>query len=122
MNAAEARALLFQNKLGYIDYEDSIPGIPQLDGLLGIIELPANEGLQISKQSTDANGDADQSLILAGQVVKSLVMRDTKDRVFTDTDVQGVAGFGLSVLLPINKKIEALSGLNTDAVDAAKKN
>lgn len=122
MNAAEARALLFQRKLSYEDYAGSLPGVPELDGLLGLIELPANESLQAEKLATDANGEQDQSIILAGQVVKALVMRDTKERVFPDTDIQGVAGFGLSVLIPLNNRIKALSGLDDSALETAKKN
>lgn len=122
MQAAEARALLFQRKLNYEDYTDSLPGLPELDGQLGILELPADESVSLKKNIKDASGEDNEALGLASMVSKALVMRDTKERVFQDTDIPMVAGFGMSRLLPITKKISAVSKLSQDDIEAAKKN
>lgn len=122
MNATEARVLLFKRKLKYEDYELSIPGVPELDGQLGLLELTAAATMQVDKLSKNEDGESEESLQLAGMVAQSLVMRETKERIFSDNDIEAVSGFGLSVLVPLSQRIKAMSGLDEDALELAKKN
>ena len=122
MQALEARALLFQRQLSSMPVTWSIPGIPQLDGLLSCLELGADQMNNCAKLAEVADGTTDNVLAMAASVCKSLVITETKERVFSDTDVQGVAGFGTSVVKPLSDLVEKVSGLTATAVDDVKKN
>jgi len=108
-NAAEARALLFNRKLQEKPVEFSIPGLEELDGELSVLELKASELKQCEKLSEGPDGETDNILMMAAVVCKSLVMRATKERLFSDTDMgtinyatgegSGVAAFGLISLV-----------------------
>jgi hypothetical protein len=121
MHAAEARALLFQRKLAYQDFEGSIPGVPELDDKLGLLELTGTVVSTVDALSKGPDGNTVDVLQMAGLVCNGLVMRDTKERVFSDTDIEGVAGFGLTVLMPIAMLISDLSGTSQEALERAKK-
>lgn len=121
MHAAEARALLFQRKLAYQNFEGSIPGVPELDGKLGLLELTGTVVSTVDLLSKGPDGNTVDVLQMAGLVCNGLVMRDTKERVFSDTDIEGVAGFGLTVLMPIAMLISDLSGTSQEALERAKK-
>jgi len=122
MNAHEARAALFQRKISYEDYNESIPGVPELDGMLGIIELRASDTAHASKLAIDENGEQDQALVLGAVVAKALVLRETKERLCSDSDIEAVADWGMLVLKPLSEKIAKHSGLSEDALIGAKKN
>lgn len=122
MNAAEVRALLFSKKLAYQDFEGSLPRFPELDGQLGILEISASDGIQADQIATGEDGKVDSSLSLAYMVINALVLRSTKEHIFSVTDLEAVAGFGMSVLAPIARQIRALSNLDSNAVEDAKKN
>lgn len=122
MNAAEIRALLLERKLAYKDYEGTLPRFPELDGLLGLMEISASDGIKASLIATGEDGKVDSSLQLASIVIDSLVLRSTKEHIFSETDLEAVAGFGMSILAPIARQTKALSGLDTDALEDAKKN
>lgn len=119
MNAEQARALIFQRKVAYQDFAGELPGIPELNEQLGILELPAAE---LVKATRDQGDETDQALQLATIVAKSLVMRTSKERIFSDTDIESVAGFGLSILRPIAEEVNKISGVTPEMVEAAKKN
>jgi hypothetical protein len=121
MDALQARALLFQRKLKYEDFKGSIPDVPELDDQLGILELPANEAVKAEKLAKGADGETDEALQLGALVARGLVFRGTKERLFSDEDIEGVAAFGLSVLNPIAERIREISGLSEKAVDESKK-
>lgn len=120
MNALEARALLFQRKLAELPVDFSIPGVKALDGQLSVLELGADELSEATKLAETPNG-TDNILAMAASVCKSLIMRDTKERVFSDNDVQGVAHFGTSVLKPLADLVTQVSALSPDALAQAKK-
>lgn len=122
MNALEARALLFQRKLACKDVDWSIPGLPELDNQLAVLELGANQTGLSAQWATKPNGTVDNILAMASSVVLALVMRDTKERVFTDNDVEMVSMFGASVLRPLSELIVQVSGLDPNALEEAKKN
>lgn len=121
MHAAEARALLFQRKLAYQDFEGSIPGVPELDDKLGLLELTGTVVSTIDALAKGPGGETVDVLQMSGLVCNGLVMRETKDRVFSDGDIEGVAGFGLTVLMPIAMLISDLSGTSQEALERAKK-
>src|SRR5260221_3729135 len=113
-NAAEARALLFNRKLQEKPVEFSIPGVEELDGELSVLELKASELKQCEKLAEGPDGETDGILMMAAVVCKSLVMRATKERLFSDTDMgtldgSGVAGFGLIVLKTLSDLRDATS-------------
>ena len=129
-NAAEARALLFNRKLQEKPVIFSIPGVEELDGELSMLELSAPELKQCEKLSEGSDGEADEILMMAAVVVKSLIMRDTKERVYSDTDMgmidaatgkgSGVAAFGLTVLKPLSDLASEASGIGVDLLAEAK--
>ena len=122
MHAAEARALLFQRKLAYQDFTGSIPGVPELDGKLGILELTGTITSQIDGLSKGPDGKTIDTLQMAGIVANGLVLRETKERIFSDNDIEAVAGMGTTVLLPIALTISELSGISKESLEIAKKN
>ena len=122
MHAAEARALLFQRKLAYQDFNGSIPGVSELDGKLGILELTGTVTSQIDMLAKGPDGKTVDTLQMAGIVANGLVLRESKERIFSDNDIEGVAGMGTTVLLPIALAISELSGISKESLEAAKKN
>jgi hypothetical protein len=121
MNAAEIRAALYKRQLNLVTIDQSIPGVPELDGLLACIELNGQQ-TSLAEKLADTPQGTDQVLMMAAMVCQSLVTRDTKERIFSDTDVEGVAKFGLSVLKPLSELVAQASGLDADTLEAAKKN
>jgi hypothetical protein len=132
MNAAEARALLFQRKLKEVPIEDSLPDLEALDGQLSVLELKAGEMQHANKLAQGPDGTADEIVLTAAMICKSLVLRATKERLFNDGDMgminpatgesSGVAGFGMQVLKPLSDQVAKACGLSTQALLAAKKN
>lgn len=122
MNALEARALLFQRKLACKDVDWSIPGLPELDNQLAILELGADQTGISAKFAEKPDGTTDNILAMAATVCLALVMRDTKERVFTDNDIEMVATFGASVLKPLSDLVVQVSGLAHGALEEMKKN
>ena|SRR6266699_1420346 len=130
-NAAEARALLFNRKLQEKPVEFSLPGLEELDGELSVLELKASELKQCEKLAEGPDGEADEILMMAAVVCKSLVMRATKERLFSDTDMgtinyatgegSGVAAFGLVVLKPLSDLASQASGIGIDLLAETKK-
>jgi hypothetical protein len=121
MKALEARALLFQRKITLLNVDFTIPEIPELDDQLAVLELTAADVSQCQKLSKTADG-SDQTLAMAASIVKSLVMRENRERVCGDNDVEAVAGWGLSVIKPLSDLVDKVSGLTPTAVVDAKKN
>jgi hypothetical protein len=121
MNAAEIRALLYKRELNLVNIDQSIPGVPELDGLLACIELNGQQ-TSLAEKLADTPQGTDQVLMMAAMVCQSLVTRDTKERIFSDADVEGVAKFGLSVLKPLSELVATASGLDAETLEAAKKN
>src|SRR6266699_1119395 len=126
-NAAEARALLFNRKLQEKPVEFSLPGLEELDGELSVLELKASELKQCEKLAEGPDGEADEILMMAAVVCKSLGMRATKERLFSDTDMgtttgegSGVAAFGLVVLKPLSDLASEASGIGVDLLKEAK--
>jgi len=122
MNAHEARALLFQRKISYEDYNESISGVPELDGMLGILELRASDTAHAAKLAKGEDGEPEEALVLGAIIAKALVLRETKERLCSDSDIEGIANWGMSVLKPLSKKIAKHSGLSPEELAQAKKN
>ncbi len=127
-NAAEARALLFNRKLQEKPVEFSLPGLEELDGELSVLELKASELKQCEKLAEGPDEKTDEILMMAAVVCKSLVMRATKERLFSDTDMgtttgegSGVAAFGLVVLKPLSDLASEASGIGVDLLAETKK-
>lgn len=129
-SAAEARALLFNRKLQEKPVIFSIPGVEELDGELSMLELQASELKQAEKLSDTPDG-TDDVLMMAAVVAKSLILRATKERVFSDTDIgsidyttgvgSGIAAFGLAALKPLSDLASEASNIGVDLLDEAKK-
>lgn len=122
INAQDARAAFLNRSRQIVDFNEELPGLPELTGQLSIQELSAKDAVQGEKLSKDAQGNQDESVMLGAMVVKSLVTRDTHERIFADNDMDAVAEFGLSVLSLLGNAIKDLSGIGQTAADAAKKN
>lgn len=122
MNAAQARALLFKRQLNIKNVDISLSGLPELDGQLAILELRGTDTSHADKLAEGPDGTTDEILMMAALVCKGLVMRDTKERVFNDTDLEGVAAFGLTILKPFGELVAEASGLDAEALANAKKN
>jgi hypothetical protein len=132
MRAHEARALLFQRKLRGKPVDFSIPGVPELDGKLYMLELTARDTRLIDKLAVDPDGNKDSIKAQAAVVCRGLVMAETKERVFSDLDMDMIAGngepddgkpvdgFGVSVLRMLGDEIGKLSGLEENFVEKAK--
>ncbi len=119
-SAQEARALLFNRKLQEKPVIFSIPGVEELDGELSMLELKATELKQAEKLSDTPDG-TDEILMMAAVVAKSLIMADTKERLFSDNDIDTVAGFGLVALKPLSDLASEASGIGIDLLADAKK-
>ena len=122
MDALTARALLFQRKLAELPVPFSIPGVPELDNLLSVIELGEDQLQECAKLATDANGVVNNALSGALAICKSLVLKETKERLCTDLDAQFFLTQGHSVLAPLNALVVQVSALNDNALENAKKN
>jgi hypothetical protein len=116
-----ARALLFQRKLAEATVDFSIPGVTELDNQLSVLELGGDQLALASDMAEKPDGKTSKTGAMAASICLTLVMREDKERVFTDTDVDTVEAFGLSVLMPLNSLIEQVSGLSNDALAIAKK-
>ena len=119
-SAQEARALLFNRKLQEKPVIFSIPGVEELDGELSMLELTGTELKQAEKLADTPDG-ADEIKMMAGVVAKSLIMRETKERLFSDNDIDTVAGFGLVALKPLSDLASETSGIGIDLLADAKK-
>ncbi len=132
MNAAEARALLFQRKLHEVPVDFSLPDLEVLDGQLSMLELTAGDMQHAGKLAEGPDGTDDEIMMTAAMVCKSLVLRESKERIFSDTDIgaidfatgvsSGVAGFGMTILKPLSELVAKACGLTADDLLAAKKN
>jgi hypothetical protein len=117
----QIREKLLNFKKKTVDFIGSLPGLEELNGELAIRELSAADTSAISGMAKSEDGYQDH-LDVAGTVARGLVHRETKERIFSDLDMEAVAEFGLSVLRPIVEEIKKISGLNPTVVADAKKN
>lgn len=122
MNAEQVRVLLFQRQIKVQPLAASLPDLAALDGLLGVRELSAKDTTDIGHLSKDRNDTIDEALALAGLVVRGLILLDTKEPIFRDTELDSVAAMGMTVLKPIAEAVNVVSGLSVSALVNAKKN
>lgn len=113
MKAAEIRAKFFNRRLKVQDFEVTLPGLEGLNGKLALRELTAKEVVQAERLSKDETG-RNEALETAAFVTYSLITREGKEQIFSEQDIDGVAGFGMSVLSPIAEKIRELSAIDVD--------
>src|SRR5260221_315026 len=119
-SALEARALLFKRKLQEKPVIFSIPGAEELDGELSMLELKATE-LKHAEKLADTPDGTDEIIMMAAVVAKSLVMLDTKERVFSNNDTETIADFGLVALKALSDLASEASGIGVDFLAEAKK-
>jgi hypothetical protein len=117
---ARARIAAYGKRIQKIDH--SFPGLEDLDGELGAVELSPKDIEEVQKSSVGPDGTPQDTLMAAGMVARGLVLFDTKERIFTDNDMSIIADLGLSVFSVFSDAISQISGLNADALEAAKKN
>ena len=110
MNAAEARALLFQRKLAELPVNVSLPDLAALDGQLSVIELSGADTTNARKLAMESDGTIDDMMAGAGMICASLVLRETKERILNMTDIQAVAGWGGTIITPLIELIGKVSG------------
>lgn len=122
MNAAEARALLFQRKLAEVPVNVSLPDLSALDGLLSVLELSGADMTEAKKLASNAAGEIDDVLAGAAMICASLVMRDTKERVLNITDMNAVAAWGGTIITPLVQLVSKASGFNPEDAAKAKAN
>jgi len=119
-SAEEARALFFQRKLQVKPVIFSIPGLEELDGELSMLELQASQLKQAEKLSDTPDG-TDEILMMAAVVAKSLIMTDTKKRLFSDTDIGTIDYATGEGLKPLSDLASEASGIGINLLEDAKK-
>lgn len=102
--------------------EHSFPGLEDLDGELGVVELSAKDIEEVQTLSVGPDGTPQDTLMAAGMVARGLVLYDTKERIFTDNDLSIIAALGLSVFSVFSDQVAKASGLDVNALEAARKN
>lgn len=130
MRPNEIRALLFQRKLKSVDISDamidsweSVPGLQELTplkGQLSLVEIKGSDTSNGVKVAKGADGETDDMLIGAYILSQSLVTKDTRERIFTDSDVDAIANFGMSVLEPLQTLLQGISNIAPTSVAKAK--
>ncbi len=122
MDALQARALLFQRKLQEIPVDISLPGLEELDNQLSVLEMTGADTTNASKLVEGPDGKVDGMAQTAAVICKALILRKTKERIFTDNDIEVVVHFGLTILTPLSQAVAKASGGGVTAIEAAKKN
>lgn len=120
--AHEVRAALFNRKLREFPIDFVIEGLEMYTNELSVLELTGTDTSHANKLAVDSDGKSDPILSQAAVVCKSLIIRETKERVFADLDLDMVAGMGLSVLKPVGDLVTQVSGLDPAAFEVTKKN
>ena len=103
---------LLNRKKRMTKIEEPLPDLEELDGELALVELSALDVEFAQNASKGRDGEASEVMILAGMVSRSLVIYDTKERIFTDNHTDAIAEWGLLVLQPIGEAIRKSSGIN----------
>ena len=122
MDALQARALLFQRKLQEFPVDISLPGLEELDNQLSVLEMTGADTTNANKLVEGPDGKADGMAQTAAVICKALILRETKERIFTDNDIEAVVHFGLTILTPLSQSVAKASGGGVTAIEAAKKN
>jgi hypothetical protein len=122
MDALTARTLLFQRQLTIKNVEFTLPGIPELDNQLAIIELGEDVLQECNKLAEKSDGKVDSNLLGAVAICKSLVLRETKERILPDNDAESVSMWGHTILGLLGDLVTEVSALSPAAKEAAKKN
>ena len=120
MSIEDIRAAFLNRKKTIVNVDDVLPDLDMLNGQLALQELSANSVSHAQKLADD-HGETDSVLFMAALVVKSLVERSSQQRIFKDNDLQAVADFGLSVIMPLAEDVKNLSGIGKTAQAQAKK-
>lgn len=118
-NREQVRKRFLERKKLVAELGLSLPGLEDLDGEIGIMELSATDIEDIEKLS-QVDGASNDKLEAAATLVKGLVMLDSRDHIFDERELNLVAGFGLSLLTPINMLIRGISGITEEQREAIK--
>jgi hypothetical protein len=118
----EIQEKLLNRKRRMTKFEGSLPDLEDLDDHLATLELSAKDVEYAQEASKGADGEVQEVLTLAGLIARSMLVYDTKERVFTDDHRGSIAEWGLLVVQPIGEAIRKSSGLTKKAVEDAKKN
>jgi hypothetical protein len=122
MDALTARTLLFQRQLTIKNVDFSLPGVEGLDNQLAVIELGEAQLMQCNALAEKPDGKVDSTLLGAAAICKSLVLRETKERILTDNDAESVSMWGHTILGLLGDLVTEVSALSPSAKEAAKKN
>lgn len=132
MDGKAIREKLLNRKLKIELLDVPIPGLPELDGEIYIMEISGQDMDDAKKIAMNANGILNESLSNAITIARSLIAREpydrdgTIDRVFSDTDIDFIAGkrgpdgkieirgFGSTTILTLVTRVCQVSGLTTD--------
>lgn len=121
--AQEIREKLLNRKRRMQKLTLSLPDLEELDGYLAIQELTAkdvDDAQNLSKVSKDETND---TIALGALIARSLVLYDTKERIFQDNEAQFIAeNFGVRLLLPLGEAVKQFSGVSAEAMDDIRKN
>jgi hypothetical protein len=121
MDKQEIRSLILQRSLTREPLNISLQGLEMLDGQLAVQELPVADVTEAQKLAT-RRGELDEGLLAGILIAKGLVMLDSGERIFADTDGEALSRLGVKVLMPVATRIMEVCGLTPDALALAKKN
>ena len=123
VSAQEAREKFMNRKKRMVELDVSLPDLEELDDQLGVLELTPKDIETAQNLSKGRDGDTDSLKMTVAMIVRSLVILDTRERVFTDNDIDYmVENFGLAIIEPLGTKVAMGSGISVDAIEEAKKN
>lgn len=123
LTAQQIREKLINYKRRMRKLEVSLPDLEELDDHLAILEFTAKDVEDTQELSKGENGKVSDLLALGTLVARSLVLHDTKERIFQDNDAQFlVDNLGITVLMPLGEAVKDFNGIGSNALDKAKKN
>lgn len=105
----QIRDRLIKRQFLVVPFPCELPGLEDLKDEMAVMEMDGKIAEEIDEMGKDSKGETNYSFQIAGYVVKCLVTLD-RDRVFEDRELALVAGFGLSVNLPISQMVKQISG------------
>jgi hypothetical protein len=85
------------------------PFWPDLNGQVALRDMPGAD--LIDQSVAQMSGNLSASALPAAIVCKSLILKDTGERIFQDTDRDAVAQLGSTVLKPLFEQVQSFFGL-----------
>ncbi len=114
MNAQDARNYIYSQPAKQQDV--ATPFWPKLDGKLALRDVPSDVLTQLSTSIKDP------MLVSAAMLCKSLILKETGEQLFPDTDREQVAQLGATMLTPIITQMTQFFGFSGNVdMDTLKK-